>query len=159
MLVNDDVTGDYDFEDIVFRVEEDPDTGTATMDVAWSGVTWFTLDLHGPLGDTWLDVGDSGAGPFVFPGRGPLSYGMNWHADNLRLGGNFILALDFRDDVVYVGADSNVVHWPKYIAQRHLGKTNVVSVDGSVRCVDVETIDPTVAENRRDYWNPPGLRE
>jgi len=152
MLVDDEGSGgDRDFEDLVFRIESEPD-GTLIITCVGKGVTVHDHDLIGPF-LTAPNV-STGAGPFTFPARGPLSYGMTMHANRERFQGRTVLVLDYLDDVVMPGVQTNDVSWATLQAPRHLDRCNVAFASGDVEALRPEEIDPNVDALRQRLWDP-----
>lgn len=156
LLVEDAGGNDRDFEDLVFKVERQPN-GDMDFSVVHRGITVHTHDL---IGDQWVvDNIPNGAGPYTFKVRGPVSYGMSKHANRAPLRSHTILALDYEEDVVYPGGTQEVAKWDDHVAPRHLGKCNVAFADGSVQAFTPDAINPDDPANRAKYWNPPGVSE
>lgn len=147
-------TGDCDYEDIIIRVEERGNN--ITLDFTF-GYTVFNFDLTTPAASYTQIKGQMPS--LQFKALGENSYGMNWHADNVLPGAEVILALDYEDDVVYVGSDHEKMRWEQYNAPRHLGQSNVSFTDGGVTAMDVEDIAPLTVETRNEYWNTPSTME
>jgi len=147
-------TGDRDYEDIIIRVEER--SNNVILDFTF-GYTMFNFDLTTPDA-TYTQI--KGQMPRLqFKGTGDNSYGMNWHADNILPGARVILALDYEDDVVYVGSDDERRRWDQNNAPRHLDQSNVAFTDGGVSARNVEDIAPLSIETRNEYWNTPSTME
>ncbi|HDZ22747.1 hypothetical protein LCGC14_0451540 [marine sediment metagenome] len=149
-------TGDKDYEDIIIRVEERGDR----VDIwAYKGATFHQFDLVAPDGTTYVDIGYQGdAEVYSFRGRAQLSYALSLRVNEIALGTDKVLALDYENDVCYAGVSppGEATAWDQAVAPRHLGKLNVVLASGKVILVDPAEIDPTVAENAQRYWR--GLR-
>ena len=152
MLINDEGSGggDADYEDLIFRVEEDID-GTITISTQHLGYTVFTHDLHGPLLDV-MDVGKYQGVEYVFKSHGPISYGMTAFANRRGFGTRTILALDFKKDVVHPNMTNPAEEWDEFVAPRHLGKCNVVFGDGSVKLLDPDEVTTADPDIRKDIW-------
>ncbi len=84
------------------------------------------------------------------------SYGMNSASAQLVGRANHVLCLDYRALVVdVVGSPARgLMTWPSDAAERHRNTLNVLFADGRVAVRTAQEIDPAVAANHTQLWQP-----
>lgn len=93
-------------------------------------------------------------------GSGASSYGMNNRSLMLPMADGYkILMVEYRKSIANVVGQSGTDIWPDMIAERHA--TNLLQalyVDGSVRTVATDEIDPRRRATHDKFWLPTGDR-
>ena len=151
--------GDLDYKDIMLKVTE---SGGASAITFWrGGVTGvgsqledFEMGIVRTLG-TWPDnnelVEQTNIEPYTFLTGGTTTYGMNENVTRLGGGTSKILAVDF--DMVVVDTDAGA--WAANpVFARHDGKMNAVHMDGSVKLMSPDDIDPATDTVAEQHWRP-----
>ena len=84
------------------------------------------------------------------------SYGMNSASAQLVGRANHVLCLDYRALVVDVvgSPPRGLMTWPSDAAERHRNTLNVLFADGRVAVPTAQEIDPAVAANQTQLWQP-----
>jgi len=159
--------GDWDWNDLVIRVQTAPD-GKQTI-TAVSKDAGYTFDLKGPDGQYLSGYpnqdfrpNSSGAGPFTVPGTGTTSsskssYAVSNQAGKLSMFGDTekILFVEYNGKLVAnVVGSSTSDNWPTDAALRHKTSMNVVTKGAAVSTYNLEDIDPRVTSLATQYWVP-----
>lgn len=157
--------GDKDYEDFVFRVDEDEygvlitfvhDGGSyhASLKERGGGVIWNDVDQHG----------DQRVGASVPVDGSPSSYGMNAALSQiLKRPANAIFMLDYERSVADGGYGAidpwNDWHTKQGVPRfsRHQDRTNIIFFDGGVELMDPANFDPKIREYKEKYWVPPHI--
>ncbi|HOD80171.1 MAG: hypothetical protein BWX88_00422 [Planctomycetes bacterium ADurb.Bin126] len=147
---------DWDFEDIIIRVVEQPD-GTITIERIWDGAG-YTFQLSD--GMTLYNLEGSWQGK-TFPLKGyRSSYGVNTQATpaTRRGKGRTVLSLDYCKTIANV-VGTNTDNWNLYVIDgqlafaRHSNGINVAYIDGSVQRKTRIELEPIVGTTiARDLW-------
>jgi prepilin-type N-terminal cleavage/methylation domain-containing protein/prepilin-type processing-associated H-X9-DG protein len=144
---------DWDWDDMVCRVEPQPDGSVILTPLLKNA--GYTFNVTGPTGTLISDFK---------PAQGPStitdivsSYGFNNLAHKMRPGdSNKILALDYASsiaDVVGTGAQG-LPNWPQHSLPRHKTHQNVLFWDGHVESFLPREIDPGVQTIHDEMWLP-----
>jgi len=72
----------------------------------------------------------------------------------LRSKDQVILMLDYNKLVADVVGPSAKDFWPDTVAPRHSGQINVLYVDGSVRSMLPDEVDPSIPGIHNEEWRP-----
>lgn len=160
--------GDQDFYDVVLEVRQTAAQVQFAVMVRASGMS-FTLCKKDP--DRQVIIADPRVGKTAaieFYG-GKSSYGMNSVSARLMSAKRKLLVMDYEQSVAVgstydegTGRAQHLGFWdppsdePKASPTfaRHFGKCNVLLVDGSVKLMSPDEINPNDPDNTEKYWDP-----
>lgn len=150
-----------DHEEIQMRIT---DNGDGTVELYFErGSTQIIIEVvpvdGGEAVATFYTGGGSAPPPVTVPGSGMelSSYGVNVNTRNLQ-GGAKVLAIDY----IWTGA-SHLHTWATMsrgerpelpVFARHRGQMNAVFMDGAVRLMQPQEIDPVNEDVSKAYWLP-----
>ena len=149
--------GDRDFEELQLMVTHMP--GQVEVRTFRAGMTCYSCWMEDfEAGTVWTLPGYSGTAqpvevkePYYFQVGGNTTYGINMNAAKLPGGTDKILAVDYDEIVVHTDAG---VWDPDPSFARHGGKMNVLHMDGSVKLMSPDDIDPGAPTVGEKWWMP-----
>lgn len=143
---------DWDYDDLVVRVEPQPDGSVVLTPLLKNA--GYTFNLITPTGTITNFTPASGITPVVDVSG---SYGISNVAHRLRAGdSNKILITEYANtyaDLVGIGA-TDVTNFLKHCTPRHKGRVNVLFWDGHVESFLPSQIDPGIPAIHDDKWAP-----
>lgn len=156
--------GDYD--DVVLLIEPQPNGSTKVSYYKGDGGVDYNTNLYGFKFDL-LDenkntiAANLSYGQFGYsPGQvgNATSYGINSRAQYLKLDGNKILLLEYKNTIANVvppaPTNSDLASFATNVAPRHMNTLNILFYDGHVENRMVTEIDPNVAALLKEFWIP-----
>ncbi len=151
--------GDMDFNDLVLRIDEQPD-GQVKVTIEQKNAG-YKFNLVTPDGEVLMERLGKHKGESVMVPAGLASFGMNSLAstftDDTRR--DLLLAMDY-EKMIAAGAGAGTDDWSdwdegdRYEFARHLGECNVLWLDTSVRSMNPETFHPDLGSQSERYWQP-----